>query len=364
MRKRVFIFLWAVVCGLLVVPLVNMVLHPNLGGEKWRTKAFLYNLDFAAQWPNFVLYQLGISTHPKQVVIGRNGWLYLGDDYAQSRTVARNGQTAADLTIGKKIVEASQAWDAWLASKGVRVFRIMVGPNKASIYPEHLPNWAMPATPSATDALFADTENERFIDLRPHMLASKTQYPQALYYKTDTHWNALGAGLAFNAFAQSVGYSAPELRWPSFEMSSMSPRGGGDLAKFLRIKQGLLDSEPSIKIIGSTHTIETTQYDFDSTQIIQKGGNPQIGAKNSPILVISEGALNAKKVLWLRDSFGNSLSPLMAATFSKTVQLHWLEALKSRGRFAELVEKWKPDYVFITVVERDSRSELFTLPPP
>ena len=54
----------------------------------------------------------------------------------------------------------------------------------------------------------------------------------------------------------------------------------------------------------------------------------------------------------------------MAATFSQTVQLHWDQALKPGGRFIDLVEKWKPDYVFITVVERDSRSPLFTPPAP
>ena len=28
-------------------------------------------------------YPLGISTDPKQVIIGRDGWLYLGDEYEQ-----------------------------------------------------------------------------------------------------------------------------------------------------------------------------------------------------------------------------------------------------------------------------------------
>ena len=331
-----------------------------------RKKAFLYNLDFAAQWPNFFLYQLGISTHPKQVVIGRDGWLYLGDDYAQSRTSARNGQTADDLTVSKKIGEASQAWEAWLASKGVRIFRVMVGPNKASIYPEHLPNWAMSATPSATDALFAGTGTERFIDLRPPLLAAKTQYPQALYKKADTHWNLLGAGVAFRAFAQNVASAAPELRWPTVDATQVTSVthgvGDGDLAGFQRIQRWLVDSEPATKILE--HPIETTQYDFDSRQVLQKGGNPIIPAQKKPLLVISDGALNAKKVLWLRDSFGSAMAPLMAATFSETIQLHWEVALAPGGPFIELIEKWKPDYVFITVVERDSRSELFTLPPP
>lgn len=365
MRKRVFIFLLAVLCGLLVAPLVNILLNPNLDQGKWRKKEFLYNMDFLSEWPSFFLYQAGISTHPKQLVIGREGWLYLGDNYAQSRTVARNGQTPADLASGQKIGAASQAWETWLKNKGVRLFRVMLGPNKESIYPEYLPAWASPATPTATDALIAGTGTERFIDLRAPLLAAKGMHPEALYYKTDTHWNPLGAGVAFRAFAQSAGRSAPELRWPTeevVEVTSVAHGAGGDLASFQRIQRRLVESEPSTKILE--RPIETTQYDFDSRQVVQKGGNPRIPSQQKPLLVISDGALNAKKVLWLRDSFGSAMAPLMAATFSETVQLHWLEALKPGGRFVELVEKWKPDYVFITVVERDSRSELFTLPPP
>jgi hypothetical protein len=58
------------------------------------------------------------------------------------------------------------------------------------------------------------------------------------------------------------------------------------------------------------------------------------------------------------------MSTMMAATFSEVVQIHWIEALKPGGRFAELVDKFKPDFVFITVVERDARNPVFTLFPP
>ncbi len=364
MRKRVFIFLLTVLGGLLIAPLVNVLSHPNVGMEKWRERENLYNLDFASQWPNFLLYQLGISTHPEQIVIGREGWLYLGDNYAQSRTVNRNGQTPADLVNSQKIGAASQAWEIWLKNRGVRLFRVMVGPDKESIYPEYLPTWARPAATTATDALIAGTGTDRYIDLRASLMAAKATHPEALYYKTDTHWNELGAGAAFLAFARSAGRSAPELRWPmdAGRVTGMASRKGGDLSGFLRIQGRLTESEPLTAILG--RPVEVTQYDFDTRQMLQKGGNPKLASPQTPLLVISEGALNARKVLWLRDSFGEALAPLMAATFSETVQLYWQEALKPDGRFTELVEKWKPDYVFITVVERDSRSDLFALSPP
>ena len=58
------------------------------------------------------------------------------------------------------------------------------------------------------------------------------------------------------------------------------------------------------------------------------------------------------------------MSNLMAATFSEVVQIHWSEALNPGGRFVELVDKFKPDFVFITVVERAARSQNFTVFPP
>lgn len=131
MRKCVFIFLLAVLSGLLVAPLVNVLSHPNVERGTWLERKNLYNMDFASQWPNFLLYQLGISSHPEQVVIGREGWLYLGDNYAQSRTVTRNGQTPADLITSQKIGAASQAWERWLKNRGVRLFRVMVGPTRS-----------------------------------------------------------------------------------------------------------------------------------------------------------------------------------------------------------------------------------------
>jgi hypothetical protein len=58
------------------------------------------------------------------------------------------------------------------------------------------------------------------------------------------------------------------------------------------------------------------------------------------------------------------MSPLMAATFTDVLQLHWTEAIKPGGRLLPLVDAWKPDYVFLTVVERDSRAESFAAFPP
>jgi alginate O-acetyltransferase complex protein AlgJ len=365
LRRRVFIFLSAVLLSLLVVPIINTLDAPSRDAVKWKEKSFLYNMDFLSRWAARLLYPLGISTDPKQVIIGRDSWLYLGDQYGQTLTVDRRPPTGADFALSKQIGAATEAWDAYLSSKGVKLFRIMIGPNKGSIYSEHLPVWAKTNTPNSTDALLAGTGTVRYIDLREPLLAAKVTQSEALYYKTDTHWNSLGAGIAFRAFAQQVGLAAPELRWPSettYDLSRVDPRGGGDLANFLRLKAHLADSEPIIRVADLS--IETTQLDFDTKQVVFRGGNPMVGVPSKPVLIKSEGALNNKKVLWLRDSFGSAMSLLMAATFTDVLQLQLAEGLRSPERFIQLVDEFKPDYVFFTVVERDSRAGAFTASPP
>jgi alginate O-acetyltransferase complex protein AlgJ len=364
-KRRIVIFLSVVLLSLLVVPLANILFAPNRDAIKWQQKTFLYNIDFVSRWLAKVLYPFGISTDPKQVIIGYDDWLYLGDQYNQTLSVDRRRPTSADVELGKQIGAAIVAWDAYFASKGVKLFRIMIGPNKGTVYPEHMPSWAKPVSPNATDALLAGTGAKNYVDLRDVLLEAKANQAVDLYYKTDTHWNNLGAAIAFHAFAQQVGAVVPDLRWPSdaiYDLSRIVPRAGGDLANFLRLSGSLSDSEPMIHV--QDLSVETTQVDFDTKQVIHKGGNPAVRVSLKPLLVKSLGALNNKKVLWLRDSFGNAMSPLMAATFSDVLQLHWGEAIKPGGRLVQLVENWKPDYVFFTVVERASRAGDFAAFPP
>ncbi len=365
MKRSVFAFLLSAALVLLAVPAINIMIAPNREAIHLQEKAFLYNMDFASRWTASVLYPFGISTDPKQVIIGKDGWLYLGDLYQATLSDDRRPATESDIQLTKEIGAATEAWDAYLASKGVKAFRIMVGPNKGTIYPEHMPNWAKPAPSNPTDTLFVQSNGEHFVDLRPALLNAKETHEEVLYYKTDTHWNALGAGVALRAFSQQIGKSAPELKWPSekaYEILRVDPGIGGDLAKFLRLQGSFSERNPILN--ASMPAVETTQTDFDSKQVLAKGGNPVIASPMTPLLVTSTGALNNKKVLWLRDSYGNSLSPLMDATFSEVLQLHWSEAIKPGGRLAELVEKWKPDYVFVTVVERAARTPWFAIYPP
>ncbi|MDQ8051278.1 hypothetical protein [Luteibacter sp.] len=365
MRTRIYAFLAAVLAGTAVIPVLNLACNTPPEGKKWWHRDYLFNMDMVARPVNLLLSKAGISTDPAQVVIGRDGWYYLGDAYDQGRTVSRTGQTPASVDMARRIGDAAYAWNGWLKAKGVRGYYVMIAPNKETIYPEHVPHWGQPVSPSATDALVSGSTGFRPIDLRPALRAARQASSQPLYYRTDTHWNNRGAAVAFAAFAQEVGKHEPELRWPAagdVAISETKPRAGGDLTRFLRISEDVTDTEVTIGLQG--WPIDTIQTDLDSGRELERGGNPVIASPTKPLLVTSPGALNKKKVLWLRDSFGIAMSPAMAATFSEVVQLHWNQAFKPDGRLVDLVEKWKPDYVFVTVVERQALSEQLTVMPP
>ena len=362
-------WLFVALCGLLltVIPAANLVLMPQPIDAGTFTRKRLFNTDFIWRFASRLAYPMGISLDPRQVVIGRDGWLYLGDMYQANRTVDRRGKQAQDLVAGQRVGAALSAWKGWMEARGVSVFAVMLAPNKSSIYPEHLPRWAMPVVPSAMDGLLEGVDRywPGYINLRPALQEARPGNAPALFFRFDTHWNALGAALGYRAFAERIGPLAPALRWPSasaYEVVRINPRAGGDLTNFLRMSDHLVDESPVVAL--SEQAVQTVRSDFDSGTQVGSGDNPEILSPNTPLLVRTDGALNRRRVLWLRDSFGTSMAPWMAATFSDVLQLHWEVAFGPDGRLAGLIEDWKPDYVFVTVVERAARSERFMQGPP
>ena len=364
MKKKAFLFVCMALLVLIVAPVINFKLGTEKEGYKSWSRTVLYSFDFALPYLSRFFYTLGIYTNPNQVIIGKKDWLYLGDQYEKTITVTRRGANLKDVEASRTIGLSTKSWEQWLKHKDVSLFQVMLGPDKSTVYPEFLPDWAQPVTYSAADTLLANVSQRVYVDTRSALIAAKSQFLEPLYYKTDTHWNNLGAWVAFRAFAKDVDRKERGLLWLSEQqvrVSKVNERYGGDLAKFLRMTEMLGDSEVVIEIVSDV-PIETEQYDFETGHLIASGGNPLVIAPRHPLLVKSKNALNQKRVLWLRDSFGTAMAPFMAATFTQTLQVHYDEVTPIL--FAKLVDNYRPDYVFITVVERSSRGKWFENLPP
>ena len=371
MKKMSFRFVFAFLLSIAVVPAINLSIKikaRQVDRTIWHS-AVLYNFDFALPWISSGFYQLGISLAPDQVVIGKKDWLYLGDRYASELSVTRKGASYVDMVGVQKIGVATKAWSDWMHAHGVTTFKIMLFPSKQTVYPEFLPLWIHPAVPSASDTLLAHAAPDIYFDTRPALKEAKSQMTAPLYYKTDSHWNSLAAWIAFTAFTHELQQTEKEMQFYTSrdaKVAAIHQRAGGDLANFLGMATRLHDEEPVINVPGDAQVdrlqIATEQYDFASGKLLASVGNPQVSTPRSAMLIKSKNALNKKRVLWLHDSYGIAVTPYMAATFSETLHLHY--EVTTPEIIANLVAQFKPDFVFISVVERQARMDWFANLPP
>jgi alginate O-acetyltransferase complex protein AlgJ len=359
-RRSPWVLLATALC-LMLVPLFNLLFVPVSAGADCCSKERLFNMDFLLKWASLGLYQAGISVDPSNAVIGRDGWLYLGDAFEVSISRVRTTGGESDLKLGAAYAQGAQRWAEYLRGKGVKSFQVMVAPNKESIYPEYLPDWVAPGTPSVTDAVFEGLNDPMFHDLRPAMLAAKRNELIGQYYRLDTHWNEWGASIGFRAFADRLRHQLPELRWPAdplYRLQRTDQVAGGDLASFLRLNDVLSESAPVLGLAGLPDEFVQTRYGRDEQVDPAQLATSRV-ALSHPVQTRSAGALNRQRVLWLTDSFGWQMRTPMYASFSDVVQLHWRDALRNGGGFVRLVDEWKPDLVFVTVVERSFRGQAF-----
>jgi hypothetical protein len=361
MKRKLILFLVIAGLSFLIIPLTNLLFSSHINRNTFKQN-ILFNADRVSSIFAKVIYPLGMSQDPR-VLIGRSNWLYLDSEYQEK--IAQPSDVSSSQDLGLRIGAALEQWNAFFLAHQIPVFEILIAPNKASIYPEFLPDWASPRASILKQGLIPEPARSLYFDPSQSLLQEKPKQTSPLYYKTDTHWNALGAGLAFQAFASQVGKRAPEIHWPNtqaFELLNSPTRAGGDLANLLRLSNTLSDHSATLR--GPSTPVTTVRLDFDTQSILFQGGNPPFASTDKPILIQSIGALNHKKVLWLGDSFGTELAPMMAMTFDQILFMHWDEGIRPGGRLAELITKWKPDYVFFTVAERSLGNGLFAAYPP
>jgi len=288
-----------------------------------------------------MVYGFGVSPAPN-VMIGRDAWLYfLGED---GRSLARHFRGTTPVSDAEIAAVASELKrrQAFLAAHGI-AYVVTVAPDKYTIYPEHLPSWvgsAAPATPLArlVAALRADG-SVNFVDLRTPLLAAKSR--ERVYYTTDSHWNMLGAAVAYQALMRAVQSALPPGRLPSIAPAVLPTYVpgedvyAGDLARQVgfvpRYREP--DYAPFAKVLGNDAAAARCAKRTDDGK---DDGFEFYACANDAL----------PRALVLRDSMAIPLIPLLSENFSRVVYV------SSRGLDPALVLREKPDVVIEEMVER------------
>jgi alginate O-acetyltransferase complex protein AlgJ len=344
------LFLLTAALTILIIPVNNLV---HSGWQETRQDWF--RADRAEGWLNLLLYRvLNQSTIPNKVITGKNGFLFLGNQYGNLVYKTQNIFPYASVDVpawGERV----KALQNWYTDQGIPVVAAMV-PNKHSIYAEHLPDWLTSPRPNLSDNLMEEAKKQGvvFLDLRNPLSAAKAGRSDLLYWKTDSHWNLTGATVGFSAIMalirQHTDWSLvePEEQIINVPAPAMDLSGMMKLNPLLPVdyEQGQL-FKTSDDVIFCTGTIDAeslhTEPCEDTTAVF-------MSVNQSGRYVINEQALNPQKVLLLADSFAMQNARLYHRTFHTVWALHYNE-LKG-AELVRFVQQYQPDLVIYQVVER------------
>jgi len=272
-----------------------------------------------------------VSGSPK-VVAGNDGWLYYTGEQVIDDYRGVNHFTPENLRQWQEVLETKQRW---LASQGID-YLFLVAPNKASVYPEYLPEGILRVNNSSPLDQLVTYLNQhskvKVLDLREPLREQKKK--GLLFHHTDTHWTSLGAFFAYERISDQLVSSFSQVKPISLDDLNINiqMRNGGDLAKMLGLQIKLKEEVPKVNLRNS------------QAKISGKVGE----ARDSFIMETPDKQL--PRAVMFRDSFATALVPFLSENFShiKYIWKRW-----SRNTpIEQIIVETEPDIVIEEVVER------------
>ena len=164
-----------------------------------------------------------------QVLLGKEDWLFYkstedGDPISDYQGTNHYDEATMQTIADKLTNERNQ-----FTNYGID-FYILSIPNKSSVYPEYMPDTIeRKDTTSRTDLLMKYLEENtdlNVVDAKPSLVKAKKKKP--VYYKSDTHFNQIGAFLTVQALKDKIDGKTDSLKNVKFDkvMNNYS----GDLA--------------------------------------------------------------------------------------------------------------------------------------
>jgi len=304
--------------------------------ESYYNDHFAFRNQFVKLYADVSLDFFGKCPYPDQVVIGRNNELFLVfrelDHYRRKNLFSKSelNKIRSDFSYRKQ----------YLAERGVDYY-VALCPTKYSIYPENIPWYIKPADTLSRTEQFINLMNElgiQVIDIKSAILKAKDSIPEHLYWKTDNHWNDLGAFVAYKEIIEQVSKKHTEIKTVHFSDYSITKfeGKGGNLAGILNRAEENTEPNYEFKPRFPTQSITIKECPYPI---------PGEFEKESYFHGYYTNDTELPKILVFHDSFGNKLMPYMKNSFSRTVFIldKWQYRLNEH-----IVESEKPD-IYITL---------------
>jgi len=245
------------------------------------------------------------------VVVGEDGWAFLNQDFMPQSIAGGEfppWELEQWLSVFKQTQRFVSAWGGQLL--------VVVAPNKATIYPEHLPTQMRTnRKPPRLDQFYAalNAASIEALDLRPALYGAKSQ--GLLYGKRETHWVGRGVSVASIAIAEKLCRILG--RPPSLtanQISFHSQRHTGDLMSMLAL-DGWADElvEAPNVTPAKVKRLPLPPSEVSAGQFVFKEGAVVYQAEES----------DGTSILFHHDSFGPPLHAVLPHAFGRSIWLYW-----------------------------------------
>lgn len=276
-------------------------------------------------------YQLRHRSLSRKILPGQTDWFFLWNDQTDFDPLEqRLGLSQlSPLQLRELVLQFQQR--AFWAKQNNSEYLILLAPNKASIYGEHLPGSLLLAEQTFLDVLYPALQNAQLpvLDLRQALQAAKPS--GLLYYRHDTHWNDRGAWVGTQAVMDRLGLGKLLINPQRLQLQAQK---GGDQLRMARLRE-------------SGFTDSAYRYLGPDTIPFQVLPNPIGSPADLPYQSKANEALGPK-ILLFHDSFGHAMRPWFSYASRE------FRALWAWGEFRPLyLRRYQPDYVVDEIIERN-----------
>ena len=327
------IYNWCFTLVLMLIFLFVMLTSSSQGFGQLEDNFFQRNFLIE----NFNRLRIKVGDHVFPVVlISEEGWMeYTGDGNIDDFQNALHFSSDALFSTAQTIEECHK-----YAQEHNMTFLIVVAPNKASIYPDKLPEQIQPLSELSrfdqlNDYLKANRIPE-ILDLRPALREARQQ--QDVYTKMGSHWNNYGAYIAYVEIIDALSKRHPGLEPYSakFFRFRMVIQDWTDIAGLMKANFIIKDPVPipTRNVDDFVHKINLADADLGYHQI------SWIPDSDLPTLLL------------FHDSFGEAgLNHFLALNFGKAFYIHRTASPLYLNRPA--IEQFAPNIMIYEIVERN-----------
>lgn len=292
---------------------------------------------------NKINYYLFKATLGDQVLIGKDGWLFIKDKMQGNAIANYTGEDALSDEELSQIADNVVRNKAYLESQGME-FVVMIAPNKSRIYSEYMPDYLgepneVYAVLQIVDYLKTNTD-VRVVYNYDALMDAKSQLESrdiSIYHKVDTHWNNVGAYVGAADLLHELGVSVPSVADVNIEAVA---NGDADLAGMLHMKGDFINTENNYIVSGyKAEDVSVSKLQENFNEVIEYASN----AKDKRCVYIN------------RDSFATAMGEYIGSQFARTYMRHY-------GTYtAADLESVSPDVFVYEVAERSAAYGLANL---